>query len=571
MSEDSNNRNDAANDPSAQENETGPPTARIRRTPWRGWIWAVPLAAGILVGYLVVRTWVLAGPTVTVTFANAAGIGPTGAPVRYKGMQVGTVSAVQLADNLKDVKVTLNLHSDMAPFLHAGTKFWIVQPTVMSGDFSDLLSGPYIEMVPGPPSHGKSVYHFKGLLHPPNVSPDQPGQTLVLDARHAGKLQYGSTVLYHGFPAGKVLGVNYDQHTDQVHVTLFIRSPFDQRLTKRSRFWRSGNLSFASSNGGFGLHVPAIKNLLQGAVSFDNIKTARAKHADHHLYDSHSAAVSPLIGSPTIFALHPPGSVAGLSAGSPVRYQGIIVGRVKNVSLTYDGKTGQLRTPVQIALYPNRFGLPPTAHKQNNADLQKRIAALIARGLRARVETSNLLLNEKQISLVMLPNVTPAALHPSAQPPRIPCVAGSGVSQIIASVSRITHRINAIPFEKIGKQVASTVAHIKALAASPQVKQSIAHLNKTLANAEDLTSEAKGQIKPTLKDVRSAINALRRAAAAAQATANTVTRIAGGSISGAPDVQRLVGELTRTARSIRGLADYLQRHPEALLRGRATQ
>lgn len=563
MTDDTNNQ-ETGTDDFASNGETGTSRARIRRTPWRGWILAVPLAAAILVGYLAIRTWVLAGPTVVVTFPNAEGIGTTGSPVRYRGTQVGTVESVHLDDNLKGVKITLSLDGTMGKHLHSDTKFWIVQPSIMGGDFSDLLSGSYIEMLPGQSNSGKLVHTFTGLLHPPTLPPDEPGRTLVLESDHAGKLQHGAAVLYRGFPAGKVLGVSYDKQANQARIKLFIHSPFDALVSANSRFWRAGGLGVSTGSGGFGLHVPGLTSLLQGAVAFDNLKATQIQKADHHLYSSQNSAVSPLIGTPTLFALHVPGSVAGLSAGSPVRYQGILVGRVKTVSLLYDEKTRQLRTPVQIALYSSRFGITSNTSsdttsntkaaggERDEAGFKERINGLIVGGLRARVATSNLILNNKQISLVMLPNSPHETLDQSSSPPLIPTVEGSGVSNIIASISHITDRISV-------------------LAGSPQLQQSIAHLNKTLANAAEITSEASGQVKPTLEDARKAIESLRETATAADSTVHTINKLAGGSLGGGPDVQRLVGELTRAAQSIRNLADYLQRHPEALLRGRGSQ
>ena len=100
------------------------------------------------------------------------------------------------------------------------------------------------------------------------------------------------------------------------------------------------------------------------------------------------------------------------------------------------------------------------------------------------------------------------------------------------------------------------------LAASPEITQSMAHLDKTLDNAQAITGNARGRVGP-------AITSLRDAAVAAAEAARTITNVTGGSLDSQQNIRRLVGELTRTARAIRTLANYLSRHPESLLQGRS--
>lgn len=540
--------------------ETGTLQARIRRTPWRGWVWSVPLAAIILVVYLIVRTWLLTGPTITITFPKAAGITSAGTPLQYKGVRVGDVKEVALTKDRQAVKVTVSVHSSVTGFLRSGTAFWVVHPSILSGDLADLISGPYITMLPG---KGKKAHQFNGLLHPPATQPNRPGKMVTLYASSASGLSYGTPVLYHGLRAGEVLSRQYDASRDDVRVRVFVDKPFVTHLTGQTRFWRASGLNLSTGGSGVSFDVPPLDQLLNGAVAFATVQTggSQAGHSrpDSHLYASEGAARNALTGRHVLFAASFPGSTAGIAPGSPVVLKGIRVGTVRSVSLHYDARHKRMVTPVTFDLYPKRFGIAhgKASGKPSPSAFEHILATLVSHGLRAQVSTANLVIGSKQISLFMATNPGKASLDTAAKPPRLPAVKASDISSVI-------NRINTLPIQQIGDHVLHLTARAQKLISSPQVQQSLQHLNKVLANLQTVTGAAKQQLGPTLKS-------LRQVADATQSTADTINRVMGGSLGGQQNVQQLVGELTRAARSVRVLADYLQRHPEALIRGRDGQ
>lgn len=547
--------------------ETGPPKARLRRTPWRGWIWSVPLAAMILVAYLAIRTWLLTGPTITITFPKAAGISANGTSLRYKGVQVGNVEGVALTDDRHAVKVTVSVDSSVSEFLRSGTVFWVNQPSIMSGQLGNLLSGPYITMRPG---QGKQTRSFKGRLKPPTTAGGQPGQVLTLHAATTGGLHQGSLVLYRGLEAGKVMATGYDKQHDGIDITVFVDAPFDRHLGDDVRFWRSSGLGLSTGSGGVNFSMPPLNQILNGAVTFGTVKPglrpSQASSPDTRLYASASAAHHALAGNHVTFTARFPGSTAGISTGSPVELKGIRVGSVRSVSLTYDAKHKTMVTPVTFDLYPDRFGIAHPSHADTSArSFEHVLATLIDQGLRAELTTGNLVLGNKQLSLVMAGSPGQASLDTATHPPRIPAIAASDIGAVMASVSQLTQNLNGkirgLPIRAIGHHLLKLTARAQQLAASPALAQSIHHLNRSLTNMQTITGEAKGQIKPTLKS-------LRQVADAADGTAKTITRLAGGSLGSQDSMQQLVAELTRTARAVRVLANYLQRHPESLIHGR---
>jgi paraquat-inducible protein B len=101
------------------------------------------------------------------------------------------------------------------------------------------------------------------------------------------------------------------------------------------------------------------------------------------------------------------------------------------------------------------------------------------------------------------------------------------------------------------------VTHADGVIASPDVKRSLHALDRTLGNAERLTRDAQMQVGPLFASINSAADQLKATIA-----------LLGDDPRSSNDLMRTLTELKDAARSIRVLADYLERHPESLLRGK---
>lgn len=538
------------------------PTAYIRATPWRGWIWSVPLAAMILVGFLAIRTWLITGPTVTVTFPEVEGLNPHATGVFYRGVRIGRVEETRLSDHGAEVTVTLSIDASAAGLMRKETQFWIRQPNILTGDLAGLISGPEIDMLAGggPPAHS-----FHGLLHPPNLVPARPGTTFAVKTAHLGNLHDGSVVLYRGMPVGEVLGWDYDALADRIDLNVFVRSPYDRVVTAATRFWRQSVFALAMTDARVNLSVSPLQDILKGAIVFDQVggtQTGRVP-ARFTLYDDAYDARHVLSGPVAAFGARFNSSVGGLRAGSPVSLAGQVIGRVLKVGLRYDPQRRRMVVPVTFVVYAHRLGLPGRdGASPTTATIRTMMATLVGAGLRAQIENSNPLLGGMQLGLIMAGKPGQRVLNVADATPEIPAVPGGGLSGLLASANTIAAKINALPLQQIGENLRRLSQRLNDLASSPEMTQILAHLDKTLDNAQAITGSVRGRVGP-------AIVSLRDAAAAAAETARTITRVTGGGLDSQQNIRQLVGELTRTARAIRTLANYLARHPESLLQGRS--
>jgi len=129
-----------------------PPEAKIRRRRWHvSVIWVVPVVAAIVAGYLVYGRLQELGPEITITFKDGDGVKAGQTEVRYRGVPIGEVTAVDLSDGAEHVVVQARLRRSAASITRDGSVFWIVRPEVGPASISGLrtvFTGPYIQVLP---------------------------------------------------------------------------------------------------------------------------------------------------------------------------------------------------------------------------------------------------------------------------------------------------------------------------------------------------------------------------------------------------------------------------------------
>jgi paraquat-inducible protein B len=261
------------------------------------------------------------------------------------------------------------------------------------------------------------------------------------------------------------------------------------------------------------------------------------------------------------------GSVSGLGAGASVTLHGIKIGQIESVSLQYDPQLDDVIVPVHFVVEPARIAqldLP------SGADLDKMMRDLVKRGMRAQLETASLITGQKQLSLAFVPDSQPAALTKLGDTYVIPVVE-SGSGDLATSASALMARLNAIPFEQIGQNLNQTLAGVSGLANDPQLKQSIATLQSTLASTQTLIANLNHGVDPLLARMPAIATSLEEAVKRADHLVGSAETGYGANSQFSREVDRLLAQLSDTARSVRVLADLLSRHPEALIRGRTDQ
>lgn len=180
--------------------------AVTKKSRWPGWIWAVPIAAIAITGWLLAREFLTGGVGVTIVFDQAAGMTAKDTKVKLRGLDIGEVSAVGLATDGSHVTADVNINDSAKKYLVSGTKFYLEgQPSFSNpSSLKSIISGPTIEMVPG---SGSATRHFSGIdgMPPPQLAAAVP-YVAMFDG-DVGDVPVGSAVTLRGFTVGRVDGV----------------------------------------------------------------------------------------------------------------------------------------------------------------------------------------------------------------------------------------------------------------------------------------------------------------------------------------------------------------------------
>jgi paraquat-inducible protein B len=373
------------------------------------------------------------------------------------------------------------------------------------------------------------------------------GTTITIRFNDARQLKEENTdVDLRGTAVGHVKGLQLAPDGSAVIVTAAIDEDAVKFLTTGTRFWLQGanpSLSNLSSLGSL-LSGPTI--VMEPGPG----KKARAFIGLDRQPIAPSARERPLL-----YEVLLDGEAGSLSGGDPVTLRGFIVGEVRDVGFTYDPGTGALSTPATLAIYPSLFHPKGEDTVPTAQEVSTEIGLLIHRGLRARLARSPPLIGSYHVSLEIVPNAPAPAGPPlvAGGLPQIPAAEGGGIATIMS-------RINKVPIDRIAQNVLSMTRHLCALTSSPQLKDAVVQLDASLRQIHSMTAKAGPQVPQV-------IASLRRAAADLDGTAKSAKQLMSGTAT-QNGLTSTAEEITETARAVRSLADYLDRHPEALVRGR---
>jgi paraquat-inducible protein B len=555
-----------------------PPTAVVRSRLDRrrrvSLIWAIPIVTVLIGAWLAWHTLEERGPLITITFESASGLIAGQSHVRTKDVDMGVVEHIGLSPDLQRVVVTVRMNREAEPLLTDKAQFWIVKPRFFAGavtGLETLVSGSYIALQPLGPG-GTPERSFVGLETPPVLTSDVPGHTFLLKAPRLGNITLGSPIFFRGLDVGEVLGWDIADMADSVTIHAFVRAPFDQYVHDSTRFWNASGATVQLSAIGLEVKLESLRALLLGGIAFEtpNPRAGEATSAQNHvfpLYASEQEADAAGFPYKVQFLSYFTGSVAGLQAAAPVTLRGITIGQVQSVTLHYDKPSDSVVVAVRFEVEPQRI---TDLKLPSAADLKARLAALVKRGLRARLDTTSMITGQKDLALEFDPHAPPAELTEHDGVFVLP-VLDNGSNDVVAAAGALMARLQAIPFEQIGENLDQTLAGMNGLVNGAQLKESVASLQATLANAQKLTEHLNTASGPLLRRLPEMAAQLDSAVRRINVLVASIQTGYGGNSTFNDDTRRLLLQLTDTARSFRMLADMLTRHPEALIRGRADE
>lgn len=526
------------------------------------WVWLLPVVAAVIGGWLAVRAVLSDGPTVTIRFKTAEGIEAGKTRVKYKDVDIGIVKNISLADDHAGIIVKAELSKPAEDLVVEDTRFWVVRARIAGGTvsgISTLLSGSYIGMDPGKSTESRR--DFVGLETPPVITTGLQGKQFILRAEDIGSLDVGSPVYFRRLEAGRVIAYELDKAGTGVVVRIFVNAPYDAYVSANTRFWHASGIDVALDANGLRINTESLASVVVGGLAFQAPDGAApqppvADSSTFTLFSDRVAAMKQPITRRERYTLTFRDSIRGLAPGAPVDFRGLLVGEVKSIDVEFDRGRREFAMIVEIDFYPERL----FRNRERNAaplpDGTPSLARLVDRGLRAQLKTANLLTGQLYVALDFQPGKTKVSMDTTRQPPELPTVPGSS-QELQATITSIARKLESVPFQEIGTDLRATLQNATAV---------LQRIDKEIApEARDTMIEARRAMvdaQKALGDARKAITAVERTAASAERTINAAEPLP----LEASDALR---EIARAAEAFRVLSDYLERHPEALIRGKS--
>jgi paraquat-inducible protein B len=512
-------------------------------------IWLVPIVAACIGGWIAVRAILGQGPTITVTYIDADGIEAGKTKVRYKSVDVGIVKAVALAADLRTVLVTIAMAKFAQPMLVSGTRFWIVRPRLGASGVSGLgtlLSGAYVGMDVG--TSREPMREFAGLEAPPVVAGGAAGRQFVLDSPDLGSLSVGAPAFFHHIQVGRIssLALNSDGHG--VTLTLFVDAPYDRFVGDDTRFWHASGVDVAFDSNGVHMQTESLTTILAGGVAFEapaaSIASAPAPPDAHfHLAANHDSAMKAPDRVVEPYILYFEESLRGLAPGAIVNFRGVDIGEVVSLKVEYDRVQEKFLFPVLINVYPERIR---SRYREGGDRPQTTAHVLVGRmiehGFRAQLRTGSLLTGQLYIALDFFPHSAKIIPQPDLTPMPLPTIPGN-LEQLQNTIVSLAYKLDQLPLAKIGRDV----------------DDALGSLNRALGSTNGMLGKVDSEILPEAKSTL----------AQARLTLAQTQQAVAPETSLQSDLHTTLTSVSRAADSIRVLADYLDKHPESLLRGKS--
>ncbi|EKO3405007.1 MlaD family protein [Vibrio fluvialis] len=273
------------------------------------------------------------GIPVKIDLPDNNNINPSGAPIIYRGIEIGQITNLQL--NNDKIVASAAVQPAFSDLLNSGSHFVLEEAKVsLTGveNLANLVKGNFLTLVPG---EGDRARHFTAVRKAEFSQEQSRSVALKLIAESSFGLEKDAQILYRGVAVGSVTAVKLA--ADKVEFDVLIDKQYASLVRSQSRFYVTGSASAALTESGLSVSIPPAKQLLTGSISFVSEGSEKTQQA-YRLYQNQSLAEIAKYnqsGSQTLQLFAP--ELPPVNAGSPLLYRNLKVGTVSSFKLTQSG------------------------------------------------------------------------------------------------------------------------------------------------------------------------------------------------------------------------------------------
>jgi paraquat-inducible protein B len=289
------------------------------------------------------------------------------------------------------------------------------------------------------------------------------------------------------------------------------------------------------------------------------------------------AAALVLLGSGQLFrsthefVIYFPGSVNGLQEGAPVKFKGVEIGTVERIRIRL-GMEQVPRIPVFISLDSEKLASGGAAVALDDPQTME---SLVQQGLRAQLQSQSLVTGILFVALDVFPD-TPLERFapPEVEVQEIPAVPTT-LEAAQRTLVELVRRLQEVDLEGLFASMSRVAAGLDKVVNSPELHETVASLDdtmrgleQTLSNLREITGALRGRAGPLADELRATAASTRAAVDELDATLTAVRGFVDPDSPMAYEMAQALHELSRAARSLRALADSIERNPSAVVFGK---
>ncbi len=289
-----------------------------------------------------------------------------------------------------------------------------------------------------------------------------------------------------------------------------------------------------------------------------------------------------------------PGSVKGLSVGSPVLFRGVDIGSVASIRLYHNHKTRQSLVPVYIDLKQEVLELMKQGKEEKELTKEEALGfmvLMIKQGLYARLTLENLVSGRQLVEFEIDPNIKIKLTGIDKNYLEIPTVE--------SDLNKLQNLFKSIPLKKLTENLVITVTEINKMFASEKYRGVLHNINEAIAGSRRLVDSLNSQIPPLVESGRERLDQAEvllnttetqleltrlstnlnhqltqltqsadKAFKKSDETFENINAIVDKQSVARHNLEQSLQELSRAAKSFRVFTEYLERHPEAIIQGK---
>ena len=528
-------------------------------------IWIVPLIALLIALWLALQYYTQLGPKIEITFENNQGLKAGQSQIKFRDIPIGKIEKVSLQTEGNGIKVIARMDKEAAPYLNEDTKFWIVKPEVGIGGVSGLetiISGTYINMYSKKEKMNKKK--FIGLEQPFRLL--QQGEYFHLNASSAFNIKKGTPVFFKNLQVGYVEYVTISLDGKSVDVIVYIEKPYIPYIHTDTKFWIQSTIDIDYSNGQLDFNVAPLSNLVRGGIEFSSTGEDITKKVPYNhifrLYKNSSIAADKQIGrggkAIREYQMHFNESIAKLSTDASVRYDKFDIGRVKDISLSYNKENRKITGSVIVSIDTSVFFDPSDKNHTGEENLDE----AVREGLRASIQEYDFISGLLYINLSFSEENISREIVSGERYPLFPTVASQD-TDITSGLTGIIDAIQKLPLDKLVDSMNEAVKSFTGLldANDKVLQQLLIDLDKTLAGINKMVgtkefAKVPAELNKTMRELQKSLKTL-----------NGVMKGNSNSSLLSSQLTETLKEVTKASRDTQKMMRKLDRKPNSLIFG----